>query len=428
MKKEIFKTIYSISFILLIPIILLRLYYKSLKSPLYRKRIPERFGFFKTPTKKGGIWIHAVSVGEVVAAIPIVQYLKRTHPEQLIVFTTMTAMGSNRVKQAFGDQVFHVYVPYDIPWVVNRFFVKTEPTLCVILETELWPNILAGCKARHIPVIVANAHLSERSVRGYNRFHAITSPMLEALTTVAAQSELDAKRFLAIGLSPKKLSVMGNIKFDVCVSNSDDNKTQAFTLRQMFGERPVWIAASTHPGEEALVLHAFKILQKILPNVLLILAPRHPERFKGVEALIKQQNLTVITRSSQTNIQVGTEIYLADSMGELLMLYQAADIAFVGGSLVPIGGHNLLEPAALGLPIITGPYLHNYIAISELLLEAKGMLKIENPEMLAMALQDWFTMPEKRLSIGKNALQVVQNNQGNAEHVFVLIEKALQDA
>lgn len=423
-KSQMLRALYTIGFTLLTPLLILRLYYKSLRAPLYAQRIPERFGFFKAPEKKGAVWIHAVSVGEVVAAIPIVRYLQQKYPCQPIVFTTMTPMGSNRVKQDFGDQVFHLYIPYDFPWALNRFFSNIAPKLCIILETELWPNVLSACKIRQIPVIIANAHLSERSVRGYQRIRPMTQEMLHCLTAVAAQSQQDADRFLQIGLDAKKLSVMGNIKFDVPSSDSTVTADNAQLWRKSFKPRPVWIAASTHPGEEALVLEAFKIIRKSASNALLILVPRHPERFKGIEDLVKQQNMSVVTRSSGAIVQTDTAVFLGDTMGELLAFYQAADIAFVGGSLVPIGGHNLLEPAALGIPIITGPYLHNYVEISSFLLEAKGMLKVENPTELATTVLQWFKMPEQRLEAGQSAQQVVKNNQGTAQRVFDLIDRA----
>ncbi len=425
MGLKILKAVYSIGFSLLTPLLILRLFYKSIRAPLYRKRIAERFGFFEFSGRQDGIWIHAVSVGETVAAIPIVHYLQENYPDLTITFTTMTPMGSQRVKQALGDKVFHVYIPYDMPWALNKFFSKIKPQLCIILETELWPNVLFGSRARGIPVILANAHLSERSVRGYQKVSALTKLMLEGLSKVAAQSKVDAERFLAIGLDPKKLSVMGNIKFDVSYADKKENLTKALDWKKSLGERLVWVAASTHPGEEILVLEAFKIIQKTVPDALLILVLRHPERFKSIEALLKQQGFELITRSSGLMPQQKTEVFLGDTMGELLFFYQASDIAFVGGSLVPIGGHNVLEPAALGIPVICGPYLHNYVDISQLLINAKGMLKIANPEELAQAIIYWFNNKEARLHAGKNASQVVQNNSGTINKIGNLIKNFL---
>jgi len=422
MKLQIVKILYALGFTLFIPLIILRLLYKSLGAPLYRQRIAERFGFFKAPVNKGGLWVHAVSVGEVVAAIPIVQYLQKHYPQKTVIFTTMTPTGSKRVKQAFGDSVFHVYIPYDIPWVLNRFFSKVVPTLCIILETELWPNVLFGCHARQIPVILANAHLSERSVRGYQRISSISKAMLDCLSAVAAQSQRDAERFLAIGLNPEKLSVMGNIKFDVSYPNKQEELDKANAWRKNLGSRPVWIAASTHPGEEELILAVHQIVCKTVSNALLILVPRHPERFKNIQALIQQQGFNMITRSSGLVPTENTEVFLGDTMGELLCFYQASDIAFVGGSLVPIGGHNVLEPAALGIPILTGPYLHNYVDISELLVEAGGMKIGANPEELATEIVSWLNNPEQRWMAGKQAYQVVQNNQGTAKKLCDLID------
>jgi 3-deoxy-D-manno-octulosonic-acid transferase len=312
-----------------------------------------------------------------------------------------------------------------MPWALNRFFAKIAPKLCIILETELWPNVLLGCQARQIPVVLANAHLSERSVKGYQKISPITKAMLGGLTAVAAQSQLDADRFLAIGLDPKKLSVTGNIKFDVSYADKKEHLEQALTWKKNLGARSVWTAASTHPGEEVLVLEAFKIIQKTVPGALLILVPRHPERFKSIEALVKQQGFEVITRSSGLMPEQKTEIFLGDTMGELLFFYQASDIAFVGGSLVPIGGHNLLEPAALGIPIITGSYLHNYVDISDLLIKAGGMISVADREGLAKTVIHWFNNRELRLMIGKNAYQVVQNNTGTIKKISTLINQLL---
>lgn len=417
------RTLYTIGFTALTPFLILRLWAKSLRAPLYRKRILERFGFFKFSFKQKSVWIHAVSVGEVVAAIPIVHYIQKKFPNHAIVFTTMTPTGSSRVKQAFGDQVFHVYIPYDFPWALNRFFAKIKPCLFIILETELWPNILFACQARQIPVIVANAHLSERSVRGYSRIPALTQKMLQCIHHVAAQSKLDAERFLKIGLEAQKLSVMGNIKFDVQYKNSAAEIEKINDLKKNFNGRFVWIAASTHPCEEFLILSAFKIIQNQIPNVLLFLVPRHPERFKSVEMLIQEQNLSVLTRSSGSWVQANTAVLLGDTVGELLAFYQTADIAFVGGSLVEVGGHNLLEPAALGVPIITGPYLHNYVEISHLLLKAGGMVKISTVEELAATIIQWFNFPAQRFHAGKCAQNVVHKNQGTTQHLFNLIDK-----
>ena len=415
------RVIYTVGFTLLTPFLILRLWYKSLRAPLYRQRVTERFGLFRAPPKKGGIWIHAVSVGEVVAAIPIVQRFQKAFPDQPITFTTMTPTGSKRVIQAFGTQVFHLYIPYDFPLALNRFFEKISPRVCVLLETELWPNVLWGCQSRNIPVILANGHLSLRSVRGYNRISAITKSMMGCLTAVAAQSQQDAEHFITLGLDPLKLSVTGNIKFDVSYTGGvDGGKTMhaAFALRKSFGLRPVWIAASTHPGEEILVLEAFKGIRIEFPDALLILVPRHPERFKGVEALIQQQGFSVVTRSSGVMCDKETAVFLGDTMGELLLLYQAADMAFVGGSLVPIGGHNLLEPAALGVFILTGPYVHNYVDISKLLLKAGGMRVVNTPEELKIEILHGFSFSEQRRAAGCRAQEVVHDNQGAANKVF----------
>src|SRR3990167_5407584 len=338
----------------MIPLVLTRLWWRGRRLPTYRKRWAERFGFFTVPPLHHPIWVHAVSFGEAAAAEGLICNLKQRYPHRDIVVTALTPTGSERIRKNFGDSVFHVYLPYDNPTSVKRFLRQINPTLLIIMETELWPNLLYYCAQRHLSVLLANARLSQKSMEGYQKICWLTRPMLKALTMVAAQSETDAKHFRALGLSEQKLMVTGSVKFDIDLPS--DVIHQGRALRYSWdGNRPVWIAASTHHQEEAKVLQIFAKVREIVPDLLLILVPRHPDRFRTVYDYCCKQGYTVIKRSEGHPCRSDTDILLGDTMGELVLLYAAADVAFVGGSLVPTGGHNVLEPAAIGLPIITGP-------------------------------------------------------------------------
>jgi 3-deoxy-D-manno-octulosonic-acid transferase len=417
--------LYTILLTLSIPVVLLRLLWKSRKIPGYRHRILERFGFFSPPSKKGGLWLHAVSVGESVAAIPIIREFQRNFPEQSITITTTTPTGSERVRAIFGNQVFHVYSPYDLPICIKLFLKRIRPEICVIMETELWPNLLEACGKQKIPVVIANGCLSLKSFEGYKRIKSVTQAMLENITWVAAQSKLDAERFLALGLESKRVVVAGNVKFDIPIS---ENSVEAgHALRQKIGKtRPVWVAASTHPGEEEEVLTAFRQVQKSFQDVLLILVPRHPNRFQTVLTLLQKRAFSVVTRSSDLPVEAKTEVFLGDTMGELGLFYAASDIAFVGGSFTPIGGHNILEAAALAVPVIVGPHIQNIVDTCDLLSSAGALVKVSSTKELGKALLDWFSHGEKRRQAGYMGKKVIEQNRGAVEKIFSLIKKILQ--
>lgn len=412
---------YTILFYLALPFILLRLWVRSRKLPAYRQRVSERFGMH-LPSLEHCIWVHAVSVGETIAAIPLIKKLKADYPGIPLLVTNMTPTGAARVKAAFGDTVIQVYIPYDIPLAVNRFLERLKPKIAIIMETELWPNLFFSCHQRKIPIVIVNARLSEKSARGYRAVLPMTRQLFTWITHLNAQSKADADRFQALGLSNDKITVTGNIKFDLDIPADLEEKRLA--LQQQLGQnRLVWIAASTHAGEEELILQAAKKIKAAYPNALLILVPRHPDRFDAVFELIKQQQLKAIRRSSGLTCDATIDVYLGDTMGELLSMYSAADVAFVGGSFANIGGHNLLEPAAFKKPILSGPVLFNFSEISQLLLAADGLKIVHNPDELAAAVCQWFVDNALSKRMGQNAFQVVTENRGALLRQVAIIER-----
>jgi len=407
---------YTIMLSLLTPFLLLRLWFRSFKAPQYRQRIAERFGFFSAPENPGGLWVHAVSLGETVAATPIIQQFKKQFPDIPVTLTSMTLTGSNQVQKTFGDSVFHVYFPYDLPGSVNRFLEKVRPQMLVILETELWPNCLKACKNRNIPIILANARLSPRSMTGYSKISTLTQGMLNCITKVCAQSKKDGDRFLELGLNAAQLEIVGNVKFDV--KNNYQKVDEVLKFKEMWKDRPVWIAASTHKGEEEQVLDAFDIILKQMPTALLLLVPRHPERFPAVLELVQQRGFSVVTRSSDAPCTNNTQVFLGDTMGELGLFYQVANVAFVGGSLVPIGGHNSLEPAMCKIPAIVGPHTHNFVEITQLLSESGALKKISNTVELASTVLHWLQSSKDCLDAGAEGLKIVEQNRGAVEKIL----------
>ena len=425
--------LYTVLFYLSLPIIVVRLWWRGRRAPAYRQRIGERFGCFKEKISPNGIWVHAVSVGEVIAAAPLIRALLQRHPGTQVIVTTMTPTGSERVRalfgeEEFGDAIFHVYAPYDVPHCVARFLRRIQPRLLIIIETELWPNTIHGCAARNIPIVLANARLSEKSARGYGRFSAITSPMLRELNKVVAQNTDDGARFVALGLPSENLIISGSIKFDIALDAEMITRAEKTANEWRGNGRFIWIAASTHAGEDDIVLQAHRQLRanpklhSQLGDALLILVPRHPERFNDVAELITKNDFAFARRSSSSAITDDVTVLLGDTMGELLFLYGCADCAFVGGSLVARGGHNTLEPAAWGLPILTGPSDFNFSEISTLLQRDNALSVVGDADALANTLIDYAVDAQLRLQHGNAAKQVVAANRGALEKLIAEIE------
>ncbi|MCC6302064.1 MAG: lipid IV(A) 3-deoxy-D-manno-octulosonic acid transferase [Gammaproteobacteria bacterium] len=417
--------LYTLLLYAALPVVLLRLWRRGARNPAYRRRWSERFGFFPHAPAAGALWIHAVSVGEAIAAFPLVHALRRRYPQRPIVFTTTTPTGSERVLREFGAGVLHGYLPYDLPGAVARFLARARPALAVVLETELWPNMYAACAARRIPLIVANARLSERSAAGYRRVARLTRATLERITLVAAQGDADAARFLALGAPAGRVRAIGNLKFDL--TPPTDLVERGAALRRALGEtRPVWIAASTHEGEEEQVLDAYTAARARVPRLLLVLVPRHPERFDRVAALCAARGYTVVRRSEQRPCDADTDVFLGDSMGELMLFYAAADVAFVGGSLVPTGGHNPLEPAALARPVLHGPHMFNFEEIGRLLREAGGSREVADAAELALALEELLAQSGCSVAMGEQARSVVLQNRGALERLLQIIDDLIK--
>ncbi|MFO7705842.1 MAG: lipid IV(A) 3-deoxy-D-manno-octulosonic acid transferase [Halopseudomonas sp.] len=409
------RTFYSLIFTLCLPLILLRLLYRARKAPAYRQRWHERFAL-GGDVRPGGIWLHAVSVGESIAAAPLVRQLLHRYPHWPVTITCMTPTGSEQIRKLFGDQVGHAYLPYDLPWLQRRFIKRLRPHIGIIMETELWPNLVHEAKAQGIPLVLANARLSERSARGYRRISWLVEPMFAALDWVAVQTQAEAMRFERLGVSPDAMQVTGSIKFDL--QPEPDIVQQAAALRATWGPRPVWIAASTHAGEDEQVLAAHRQVLQAHPEALLVLVPRHPERFKDVAGLIETAGMPMVRRSSEATPAATDQVFLGDSMGELMMLYGCADVAFIGGTLAAHGGHNYLEPAALGLPIISGPHRYNFAEISELLEGAGALRQVRDAKTLAAAVNAWLEQPEEARRAGAAGQGVVQDNQGALERLL----------
>jgi len=413
--------LYSFVFYLLLPFIFIRLYLRGRKAPAYRLRWAERLGFYKPKKLEKSIWIHAVSVGEVLAAAPLVKQLKASHPDLPIVLTTMTPTGSERVQAIMGDQVSHVYVPYDVPTALSRFYGWARPCLLIIIETELWPNTIYSAYKRKIPVILANARLSEKSMKGYDRGGSLVRNMLQQIDHIAVQAEADAGRFQNLGVSADQITITGSVKFDISID--EQVKQGGNELKKQWQGRPCVVAASTHAGEDEQVLKAFAGFKKQVSNALLILVPRHPERFDQVAGLLSAQGLSYSRRSSGETVKSDTQVLLGDTMGELLLLMAASDAVFVGGSLVETGGHNVLEPIALGLPTVTGPHVFNFQTICESLFEKGGLHKVNNAEELADVWCKWNKQqPQQQI---ENASQFLSENRGASKRQHALISRYL---
>lgn len=416
------RALYTVLLTLLTPLIVLRLMLKSLALPAYRARMAERFGYVRRPPEGIAVWLHAVSVGESLAALPLINALIAEHGERRVWVTTTTPTGSERIQAALGERVCHSYAPYDLPWIVARFLARVQPQQVVVMETELWPNLFAALKARGTPLMIANARLSPRSFKGYGRVASFCRSVLSAVHTVAAQSPLDAERFAALGAP--RVEATGNLKFDLALPAQPAALTAQL---QALSTGPIWAAVSTHEGEEQAALAAHQQLLQTHPQALLLLVPRHPQRFDAVAAQISASGLAFCRRSALKPIPdspLPIPVVLIDSMGEVLAVLAASQIAFVGGSLVPVGGHNVLEPAALGVPVLFGPHMHNFLAARDLLLQAEVAQQIAGADALAAALRAWLppqAEPEQIAARSARAAAAIAANRGAlARHLTIL--------
>lgn len=416
---------YTVLHLLAMPLILARLLWRARLNRDYLDCLHQRFGFGAPDLRaRAPIWIHAVSVGEAQAAVPVARALVERYPQHPLLFTTTTPTGRERVRQALGGTVEHRYVPYDLPWLVARFLARVRPRAVIVMETELWPNLFAACAERGIPLVLANVRLSERSARGYRHFSSLSAGMLACVNAVAAQSQADATRMLSLGADPAVVQVTGSIKFDLHLPAS--LREQAQVLRREFGiERSVFIAASTHEGEDVQVFDAFAHILRSIPRCLLVLVPRHPERFAAAAALSRKRGYATATRSRPPRRYDDVDVFVGDSMGELPLFYAASDVAFVGGSLVPTGGHNMLEPAALGLPVLFGPHVFNFSDISRMLLEVGAAWQVADARALGERVLALLEDANLRHNVGDCGRQFVERNRGALERLMTIIDQQL---
>jgi len=416
--------LYGLLTYLLTPVLLAYLFWRSRSNPGYRQRIGERFGLGIPLQSQPSIWVHAASVGEVQAAAALVRLLLERYEDVPLVVTTMTPTGSVQVQKLFGDAVAHSYLPFDQPAAVRRFLERARPRLALIMETELWPSLFYECDRRSIPLVLASARVSTKSVQGYRRLPGLFRETLSHGVYVAAQTQADAARFRELGVGKERVHVTGNIKFDFRLPDDVGQRGREFR-RLHAPDRPVWIAASTHEGEEQAVLHAHQAVLATHPDALLLWVPRHPERFGVVAEQLERAGMPFVTRSSGAICSTQSQVLLGDSMGELTMFYAAADVAFVAGSLVPIGGHNLLEPAALGVATLTGPHNFNASEIAELLAERGAVEVLTGADALAPAVVRLLADSSEREHRGRAGMDAVVSNRGALLRLMELLDPLL---
>ncbi len=418
--ERLLRALYSAVLYVLTPVTVYHLIWRGFRYPEYFQRWNERYGSYDASARPVDVWLHAVSVGEVNAAAPVVDALLKRHRGLRLLVTTITPTGSQRVRDLWGDRVLHVYSPYDLPGAVARFLRHFPPRLALIMETELWPNLLFGCRDRGVPVYILNARLSARSLRGYSVLRPLIARTLRTVRRVAAQSGADAARFVQLGAAPDQVRDVGNLKFDIPVPGNVPELVAGFRSH-LSAARRVWIAASTHEDEEAPVLAIHARLRQRWPDLLLLWAPRHPERFPRVADAARDAGWTVGTRRADRWPAAGDDVFVLDTLGELMAFYACADVAFVGGSLQPVGGHNLLEPAAVGTPAVTGPHLHNFSEISRRLGEADALVIASDAAGVAGAIEDLLADDARRREMAARGRALVEHGRGALARTLAMI-------
>jgi len=409
---------------LLAPLVIAMEAWKALWNPEYRGRLRQRLGFIEMQPHGGCLWVHAVSVGEVQAAAALIQALRKLYPAMPVVITTVTPTGAQRARALFGETVHQYYLPYDLPGSVGRFLDCVQPRVAIILETEIWPTLYHTLGRRGIPLVMASARVSTRSVDRYRRMASLFRETLSHGILIGAQTAADAERFRAIGAAPDRVRVTGNVKFDMEIPAASVAAGRDFRARCAAG-RPVWVAGSTHEGEEEAALIAHAIVRERHPGALLILVPRHPQRFESVRALLRRRGLDFAQRSSSQEPVARQAVYLVDTLGELQMFYAAADVAFVGGSLVPVGGHSLLEPAVLGLPMLSGPHTHNAQDVADLLEQCGALRIVRGNEDLARRTCQWLDEPALARADGARGQQAVAQSRGAVSRLVAMVAPLL---
>lgn len=419
------RAVYSVLLYLFAPFALAATAARGLRDPLYRDRLPERLGFTELRFDAAPIWIHAVSVGEVQAAAVLVRALGQRYPQRPILLTTATPTGAQRVRALFPETVRHAYLPYDLPGAVRRFLERTAPSLAIIMEREIWPNLFRACSVRDVPILLASARMSDRSGRRHRRFAALFRHALACNVTIAAQTSADAERFRAIGIAPQAVHVTGNVKFDLQIP--DEVRGSGARIRaEQFAHRPVWIAGSTHEREEDIVLDAHERVRAARNDALLLLVPRHPNRFDSVRSWLRGRNVKFASRSMHEPVTADTSVLLVDTLGELLSFYAAANVAFVGGSLVPVGGHNLLEPAALNRPIIVGPHNFNAADVAQMFVASGAAIQVASATELGDVVVELLTNAARRDRMIAQAHAILEANRGALERLLLLVQTLLR--
>ena len=420
---------------LAVPVLLLRLLWRSRHNPAYRYKLFERLGYTlpNKPESRANegdhwIWVHAVSVGETLAVAPLIEKLLSADPKRQVVVTSTTPTGRAQVERLFDKRVSCCWVPFDTPGSVARFLKHWRPSLTVLVETEIWPNMVLQCKRQNIPVMLANARLSSRSARGYARAGSLAKPVIASLAMIACQQKADARRFIVLGADPHKTLVTGSVKFDIARARLIRQRDSLLEQLAISSDRLIFLAGSTHHGEEELVVAAFTQLRKTVPSVLLVLAPRHPERTASItRSILAPSPFHWLLRSTGQVVSADTDILVLDTLGELAALTAAADVSFIGGSLVPHGGHNPLEAAAFGVPVITGPHTFNFQQIFRALRRAGGAIEVTDAATLGQAVGELLTQAAYRREVGNAASRYVEDNQGALVRQHALIDQLLSD-
>ncbi len=420
---------YTVLSYLIQPLVLLIMWQRGMKQPDYRKRLAERYACYNglSAPEPQGIVIHAASVGEVIAATPLIKAIQAQYPTLPITVTTVTPTGSARVKAAFGHSVSHFYLPYDLPDAVNRFLAFVKPKLFIVIETELWPNLIHQIHKKQIPFVIANARLSPRSVKRYGWIKPHLQKMLAEISLILAQDSVSAERYISLGFDAKHLINTGNLKFDLEINERLRKQVRETEQALNLTARPVWIAGSTHEGEEKMLLEAHQRLLEKHPELVLILVPRHPERFHQVEELIKSLKIPYQLRTQKQPLEADTQVLLGNTMGEMMLLYGLAQIAFVGGSLVKHGGHNPLEPIAFELPVISGIHTFNFPEVFEKLRTVNGVIEIKSSvESIVEAVNYLLEHPELCRRISQAGYDVLKENQGALKRHLALLAPYLE--
>lgn len=415
------RALYSLLWCLALPLLPIKLWWRGRREPGYRERIGERYGHYDTLARPPVLWVHAVSLGETRAAVPLVERILAAHPEATLLVTHMTATGRAAGRALFGERIVQTWLPYDAPFAVRAFLRHFAPSAGILMETELWPNLLALAREQSVPMYLVNARLSARSAKGYARATSLTRPMLASFSGIAAQTDADASRLASLG-APAPV-VTGNIKFDIEVPAAAWQLGRE--LRASFGEgRPVWLAASTRDGEEALIVDA--LAQRPLPaEVLTVIVPRHPQRFDEVASLLRQRGIAFVRRSAGGPIPAATRLVLGDSMGEMLAYCVAADVVFIGGSLLPLGGQNLIEPIAVGRPVLVGPHMFNFAEATANALAAGAALEVGSAAALVAEVAGLLADPRRCAEIGERATHFHAAHRGATDRLWAWLAPRL---